>query len=406
VYINNLGTMMQRSTIDDRSTNWIFKALKEGLINFDGAHDIHTPRALVEEILSKIKLHGDILVMFNIEFVVSLVRTYKIDPDTITFYSDHDNKSEMSRRLGVKYITTLGTDMKFDVVVGNPPYQDREGMENTTTSADLASIFVKKSFQLSNNIVALIIPSDWTGPNSSTLKRFLFKEHTLKKLSFYGNKWFDVKKDTCSFIYDNEYQGPTDIVDVNNTILSLDLTKVDVLSLHNQETAFLQKFNTTSNLSNRWLHGSMNLTEAYKSIGTADEFVCAVGRKGDPITTINITQSKKVVGKGIHKLVVPMVGDMGKLGNVKHAQQHQVGGHSVVFLTADSAAELDSLKSYLESKVIRLLIKSVKKSTPNSKGVFSQIPDISLTQIWSDSDLYAHFHLTPDEIAYIESNVK
>jgi hypothetical protein len=63
--------------------------------------------------------------MFNIEFVVSLVYTYNIDPSTITFYSDHQNKSEMAHRLGVKYIiTTLGKDMKFDVVLVNPPYQD------------------------------------------------------------------------------------------------------------------------------------------------------------------------------------------------------------------------------------------------------------------------------------------
>lgn len=93
-----------------------------GMDKFNGAHAIYTPQLLVEEVLGKINLQGNILVMFNVEFVVSLVYTYNIAPENITFYSDHDNKSRICSKLGVKYITTLETDMKFDQAVTNPPY--------------------------------------------------------------------------------------------------------------------------------------------------------------------------------------------------------------------------------------------------------------------------------------------
>ena len=60
--------------------------------------------------------------MFNVEFVISLVYNYQVDPSKITFYADHENKIKIAKRLGVKYIIELRTDMKFDVILANPPY--------------------------------------------------------------------------------------------------------------------------------------------------------------------------------------------------------------------------------------------------------------------------------------------
>ena len=126
----------------------LYKALKEGLIDLNGSHDFYTPCSLVNEILSNIPLKGNILVMFNIEFVISLVYNYNVDPDRITFYSDHINKTRMAEHLGVnKYITTLGTNMKFDVVVGNPPY--KQGLWRT---------LMKQALEISNRYVVMISP--------------------------------------------------------------------------------------------------------------------------------------------------------------------------------------------------------------------------------------------------------
>jgi hypothetical protein len=103
---------------------------------------------------------------------------------------------------------------------------------------------------------------------------------------------------------------------------------------------------------------------------------------------------------------MPNVGEEGWIGNIKIGTTQQVGGHSVVFLTTKSKKESEYLKAYLESKVIRLLIKSIKKSTPNSKAVFTQIPEIPLNKKYSDQELYTYFNFTQAEIDYVESNSK
>ena len=125
----------------------LYQFLEEGHLPFDGAHDVFTRQWVVEHMIKRIDLTGTFLVMLNVEFVISLVYTYNIAPENITFYSDHDNKSEICSKLGVKYITNLETDMKFDVVIGNPPYKQ-----------GLWRVLMQQALDLSKKYVVMVSP--------------------------------------------------------------------------------------------------------------------------------------------------------------------------------------------------------------------------------------------------------
>ena len=368
----------------------------------------YTPEKLIKKITKRIKIRkfDSIGVLFTVEWALHL-KMLGYNTITVIVTKDCNLTKQCCNHWGFQYII-YNKDTKmpnFDVIVGNPPYQDKKGNEDSTNSTDLAAMFVRKSFESSTRIVALVIPSDWTGPNPSTLKNFLFKENQLKSLTLDGGKWFDVAKDTCTFIYDRTYSGLCEVTDINNKKELIDLSQVKLLSLDNTQTNFIHKFDTSNNLSKRWLRGSLHLSGVVETpVGT--EFICAVGQKDKPLSVKIITPGTESTGLGLHKVVVPNVGEEGWIGNIKIGTTTQAGGHSVVFLTTGSTAESDNLKAYLESKVIRLLIKSVKKSTPNSKAVFTQIPDIPLTKKYSDQDLYTYFNFTQAEIDYIESNSK
>ena len=92
---------------------------------FEGGHNIRTPFKVVEEICTKIKLtnNSKVLVLFNVEFVIELVYNQKVPVGNITFYTDHDNKSSLVKKIGVKnIIKDMNDAMKFDVILTNPPY--------------------------------------------------------------------------------------------------------------------------------------------------------------------------------------------------------------------------------------------------------------------------------------------
>jgi hypothetical protein len=190
----------------------LFKALKEGLVDFRGAHDIYTPNALIDEILSKINPNGDILVMFNIEFVISLVYTYNIDPMTITFYSDHQNKSEIARRLGVKYVTSLeNVIMKSrPILLVNPPYTNGE-----QDASEIYTSIIDHCIEKFNPIaIGAVTPENMVngGQKKKTLREKILKKYGLKYLSFLNQKedWDNnISVDTIFWVAEDSYTGPT-----------------------------------------------------------------------------------------------------------------------------------------------------------------------------------------------------
>jgi hypothetical protein len=82
---------------------------------FAGSHDIFMPKEVVESCVNNLrfKKSSTVMVLFNIEFVISLVYTYNIDPKNITFYSDNNIKTTIAKKLGITNVfTNLNNDMK------------------------------------------------------------------------------------------------------------------------------------------------------------------------------------------------------------------------------------------------------------------------------------------------------
>lgn len=386
----------------------IEQAINRG--KFKGGHSIYTPQTLVEPSLQKISnkfiQSNSILVMFNLEFVISLIYTFNVNPQQITFYSDHENKNLFCNKLGIKYITTFGTNMKFDVVIGNPPYHD-DSTGNSTNTSNLYAPFFYKGLELtkSDGILSMIIPSDWIGPNKSTFKTFMFNNRHLKEITLHPfQKYFKVKKGTCNTIIDKNYTGDCLVEDVNLNSQNLDLRTVSFLSTDNTNIAYRNMFKNHPSMGHRWLRGKIHRKQIVNA-QTGYDLIVECGRENDPIVPVIIPMSLENTGFGLHKIVMPNVGGTnGDLGNnVKVAEAHHVGGHSVVFLTTKSKSESYNLLSYLNTTPIKALIKSIKKSSPNSKALFSHIPDVDLSKPWDDNRVYQHFGFTQKMIDYAKS---
>lgn len=123
---------------------------KESNSLFENSHSEYTPKLVTEKVLSNLDLKDNtVLVMFNVEFVISLVETYNVPTNNILFYSDHKNKNYLVEKFGVKYTNMLGDDMKFDYVVGNPPYTSGQKL--------LYTKFFEKALDIADT-VAFVMP--------------------------------------------------------------------------------------------------------------------------------------------------------------------------------------------------------------------------------------------------------
>jgi hypothetical protein len=197
-----------------------YQFIKEKHIKFDGAHNVFTPQTLVENILSNINKLNDrpILVLFNIEFVISLVYTYNINPNFIIFYADHPNKVKYANRIGVKYITSLEsvTMKKRPILLVNPPYTNGE-----QDASEIYTAIIDKCLNQFNPIaIGAVTPENMIngGQKKKTLREKILAKYGLKYLSFLNQQqdWDgNISIDTISWVVEDSYTGPTTVIGRN-----------------------------------------------------------------------------------------------------------------------------------------------------------------------------------------------
>jgi len=183
---------------------------------FSGAHEHHTPKLVVDPICNLLaNKDQEYLVMYNVEFVISLVHTYNVDPGHITFYSDHSNKKIILSRLGVsKYYTNLENIIMNSrpVLLINPPYTNGE-----QDASEIYTSIIDNCIKIFNPIaIGAVTPENMIngGQKKKTLREKILKKYGLKYLSFLNQKedWNNnISVDTVFWVAEESYTGATTV---------------------------------------------------------------------------------------------------------------------------------------------------------------------------------------------------
>jgi DNA (cytosine-5)-methyltransferase 1 len=170
-------------------------------------------------------------------FIPQLIEKYRDKEEVIIDVCDIDNNSlrvlktilenikvPKNFKINLKNIDFLlwDTRLKYDLVVGNPPYKKltknkelleryKFGLQNTDTN-NLFSFFIEKSIRL-GNYVSLIVPKSLLNSPEFNKTRELINSHNLEKICDYGEKAFKgVKIETISFLLNTIEKEKIDII--------------------------------------------------------------------------------------------------------------------------------------------------------------------------------------------------
>ena len=316
-------------------------------------------------------------------------------------------------------------DMKFDVVVGNPPYQLSDAGDSTGSSP-IYQLFVEQAKKLNPRFLSMIIPARWFagGKGLDEFRNTMLKDKRISRLVDYpiaSDVFPGVKVigGICYFLREREYNGTCRVTTRMNGVedtMDRQLDQFDTFVRFNKAISILEKVQSknypslSSQVSRQKPFGLRTFARptgkgdvmlyANNSVGTVQKRTLPTGT--EMIDSWKVLTSMGYGEGGEARDYPRMI--MGK--PIVAAPPSACTETYLVVGAYDTESEAEDLAAYLRTRFLRFLVGLRKNTQHITQDRFAFVPSLPMTKEWTDKKLYAHFGITEEEIAFIETIVR
>lgn len=292
--------------------------------------------------------------------------------------------------------------MKFDVVVGNPPYQNSAAAAGRKTATKpLWEKFMVLGHDISIRFVAFITPSTWLSQGTRTNKFMsgsnlsyckLYSKSPFKGVMTTVTWWLTDKNNTSStFLLEDDNQLHMN-TDIQTTFIPTSSEHFGpMFSVFNKFFAEKDKLNVVTTMK---FHN-----EKRYLFGDHDQYYCYPVFHTNTQTKYTNVFDDELMNK--HKVI------LSKTGSTRHAFvdfSSSTTNLGISILT-DNEQQSVNLLNLIQSKLYRFVLENSRHSSTISTPTFKNLPAVDLERSWTDEELYKHFNLTQEEIDLIESTI-
>ena len=349
--------------------------------------------------------------------------------------SQYDRNDEQEQ-YAYEFIHTVHPEelvkMKFDVIIGNPPYQMSDGGGGAGKSAaPLYHKFVQQAIKLQPRFLSMIIPSRWFsgGKGLDEFRAKMLSDSRLSTIVDYADSkdcfpgGVDIPGGICYFLWERDHIGDCCVTNISkggkeHISTNRPLNEFEVFVRNNNAISIIHK---VLNKHEKMLNTQVSSRKPFglESSTRFDDGGDIILRSSNGLGKINrsniisgfdlLPKWKVIVSKVSfeHAGVPDRDGMMRVLSVVQTLPPNSACTESyLVAGTFDNEQICENFITYLKTKFVRFLITPMLASMNMSKSSYSFVPIQDFSKPWSDEELYQKYGLTDEEIGFIESMIR
>ncbi len=315
--------------------------------------------------------------------------------------------------------------MKFDVIIGNPPYQLKDG-GHEASAKPLYHLFVNTAKKLQPRYMSMIIPSRWFsgGKGLENFREEMLNDKRITKIHDFlnANECFpgvEIKGGVCYFLWDRDNPGNCEIIThENNRIIS----KMNRPLLEKGTSTFI-RYNQAIPIYKKIK--KLNENSFISKVNPAKTFGLRTYFKGEEKKFKNSIKLYQNNGIGYiknsqikvndhlinsYKVIVPEAVGTGnsKTDKLKpiYCEPGSICTETYIMIGPfKSKKTCENVISYINTKFFHFLLTLKKNTQHTSRNFYEFIPLQNFDEAWNDKKLYSKYKLDKSDISNIEKMV-
>ena len=318
--------------------------------------------------------------------------------------------------------------MKFDVIIGNPPYQLSDSGFGTSAKP-IYHLFVEQAKKLNPRFLSFIIPARWFsgGKGLDEFRKSMLNDSRLREIHDFPDAsdvfpGVQIKGGVCFFLWNREEIGLCEVSSYNKqglvSKMSRPLLEKDCESFirYNEAVSILNKVRSFGEPSMKESISSrkpFGLDTKFKGRSNKLEGGIKVYRNGGVgyAELDEIKANRELIG--YYKVLIPPLGSGSDsfphpiLGTPFIAEPSSACSETYIIAGISSSIEsAENLRDYLTTKFLRFLVLLNKPTQHATSKVYVYVPKLDFKEKWTDEKLYSKYGITQKEQDFIDSLIR
>ncbi len=318
-------------------------------------------------------------------------------------------------------------NMKFDVIIGNPPYQLSDGGFKASASP-LYQEFVTQAKALNPRNLVMIIPSRWFGGGKGldSFRAEMLADRRIRKIVDFldAREVFpgvDIAGGICYFLWEKDYEGDCTVINSRNGSIETSirpLNEFQVFIRDGRSIPIIRKVlakdepKMDRQVTSRKPFGLDTSARPQKNGDIILHWLNGEGpyRREDVTVGVELIDKWKVITSyaGFDHAGQPdKDGRRRVLSKISILPPGTICNETyIVTGSYETEVEAQNLVSYMKTLFFRFLVSQFMYSHHLTKNAYQFVPVLDMSKHWTDADLNFRYGISDEEASFIDSIIR